>query len=123
MILRHTAGAITAAVGLLFVLTILVNFLPQSWQNDINKWIPAERGQSRSGRRAPAAAGRVDVLGLGRVRGAGRLRGDGDDRRSDPLPQARRITGAAPGSGGGPGIAPARRPAAFRGESAGELRD
>ena len=122
MILRHTAGAITAAVGLLFVLAILVNFLPQSWQNDINKWIPLNAGE-QVWRTSAAAPGRAHVLGLDRIRGAGRLRGDRDDRRSDPLPQARRITGAAPGSGGGPGIAPARRPAAFRGESAGELRD
>ena len=45
MILRHTAGAITAAVGLLFVVAILVNFMPQSWQNDVNKWIPLDAGE------------------------------------------------------------------------------
>ena len=44
MILRHTAGAITAAIGLLFVLSILVNFLPQSWQDHVNKWVPAIAG-------------------------------------------------------------------------------
>jgi ABC-2 type transport system permease protein len=43
-ILRHTAGAITAAIGLLFVLTVLVNFLPQSWQNHVDKWMPAMAG-------------------------------------------------------------------------------
>jgi ABC-2 type transport system permease protein len=43
-ILRHTAGAITAAIGLLFVLSILVNFLPHSWQVDVNKWMPAIAG-------------------------------------------------------------------------------
>jgi len=43
-ILRHTAGAITAAIGLLFVLSILVNFLPQSWQNNVDKWMPAIAG-------------------------------------------------------------------------------
>ena len=43
-ILRHTAGAITAAIGLLFVLSILVNFLPQSWQNNVDKWMPAISG-------------------------------------------------------------------------------
>jgi hypothetical protein len=31
-------------VGLLFVVTILVNFLPMSWQNDIDKWVPALAG-------------------------------------------------------------------------------
>jgi ABC-2 type transport system permease protein len=43
-ILRHTAGAITAAIGLLFVLTVLVQFLPQSWQNGVDKWTPAIAG-------------------------------------------------------------------------------
>jgi ABC-2 type transport system permease protein len=44
MILRHTAGAITASIALLFVLSILVNFLPQSWQVDLDKWMPALAG-------------------------------------------------------------------------------
>jgi ABC-2 type transport system permease protein len=43
-VLRHTAAAITAAIGLLFVVTILSNFLPQSWQNHVDKWIPANAG-------------------------------------------------------------------------------
>jgi ABC-type transport system involved in multi-copper enzyme maturation permease subunit len=44
MLLRHTAGAITASIGLLFVLSILVNFLPQSWQDHVDKWMPAIAG-------------------------------------------------------------------------------
>ncbi len=48
-ILRHTAGAITTGVGLLFVLVILSNFLPSppsGWfgQADIDKWIPFYAG-------------------------------------------------------------------------------
>jgi ABC-2 type transport system permease protein len=43
-ILRHTAGAITAAIGLLFVLSILVGFLPHSWQIHVDKWTPAISG-------------------------------------------------------------------------------
>jgi ABC-2 type transport system permease protein len=43
-LLRHTAGAITAAIGLLFVVSILVNFLPHSWQMDVDKWMPAIAG-------------------------------------------------------------------------------
>jgi ABC-2 type transport system permease protein len=43
-ILRHTAGAITAAIGLLFVLSILVNFLPHTWQIHVDKWMPALAG-------------------------------------------------------------------------------
>jgi ABC-2 type transport system permease protein len=43
-ILRHTAAAISAAIGLLFVLTVLVQFLPHSWQNNVDKWMPAISG-------------------------------------------------------------------------------
>lgn len=43
-ILRHTAAAISAAIGLLFVLTVLVQFLPSSWQNSLDKWMPALAG-------------------------------------------------------------------------------
>ena len=43
-VLRHTAGAITAGVFLLFVITIIVNFMPDSWQGDIDKWLPANAG-------------------------------------------------------------------------------
>ncbi len=39
-LLRHTAGAITAAIALLFVSSILVNFLPQSWARNVDRWIP-----------------------------------------------------------------------------------
>ncbi len=44
MILRHTAAAITAAIGLLFVASVLVHFLPESWQVNVDKWLPAIAG-------------------------------------------------------------------------------
>jgi ABC-2 type transport system permease protein len=44
LLLRHTAGAISTVVALLFVLSILINFLPSSWQNHVDKWIPADAG-------------------------------------------------------------------------------
>ena len=44
VLLRHTAAAITASIGLLFVLFVLVNFLPQNWQNHVDKWIPFNAG-------------------------------------------------------------------------------
>jgi ABC-type transport system involved in multi-copper enzyme maturation permease subunit len=44
LLIRHSAGGIGAMVGLLFVVTILVNFLPQSWQNHVDKWVPALAG-------------------------------------------------------------------------------
>ena len=52
-ILRHTAGAITAAIGLLFVLSILVNFLPGSWYDHVSKWMPAIAGSQVWVTRAP----------------------------------------------------------------------
>jgi ABC-type transport system involved in multi-copper enzyme maturation permease subunit len=42
--LRHTAGTITLGVFLLFVATVIVNFMPQSWQADIDKYLPANAG-------------------------------------------------------------------------------
>lgn len=47
-VLRHTAGAITAAIGLLFVPPIIVNFLPASWQIDITRWLPSSAGTAIS---------------------------------------------------------------------------
>jgi ABC-2 type transport system permease protein len=44
LLLRHSAAGISATVGLLFVVTILVSFLPQTWQNHVDKWIPALAG-------------------------------------------------------------------------------
>ena len=44
LLIRHSAGGIGAMVGLLFVVTILVNFLPQSWQDNVDKWVPALAG-------------------------------------------------------------------------------
>jgi len=44
LLLRHSAGAITTVVGLLFVVSILVNVLPQSWQVHVDKWMPALAG-------------------------------------------------------------------------------
>jgi len=43
-ILRHTAGAISAAIGLLFVATILAGFLPYNWAVHVDKWIPFNAG-------------------------------------------------------------------------------
>jgi ABC-type transport system involved in multi-copper enzyme maturation permease subunit len=43
-ILRHTAGAIAAAIGLLFVLPIIVQLLPESWRDDILRFVPGSSG-------------------------------------------------------------------------------
>ena len=39
-VLRYTAGAIAAAIGLLFLLPEVVGALPTPWRNDIGKFLP-----------------------------------------------------------------------------------
>jgi ABC-type transport system involved in multi-copper enzyme maturation permease subunit len=44
-LLRSTAAAISALAGILFVLPILMNFLPSSWHRDaIARWLPSNAG-------------------------------------------------------------------------------
>jgi ABC-2 type transport system permease protein len=43
-ILRHTAGAITTAIGVVFVLPILSGLLPSSWGAHINAYLPEQAG-------------------------------------------------------------------------------
>ena len=44
-LLRSTAAAITALAGVLFILPILVDFLPASWHRDaIAQWLPSNAG-------------------------------------------------------------------------------
>jgi ABC-2 type transport system permease protein len=38
-IIRNTAAAITAIIGVLFVIPVLVNLLPPSWGNDLVRWL------------------------------------------------------------------------------------
>jgi ABC-2 type transport system permease protein len=44
-ILRHTAGAITAVVGVILILSNLTGLLPDSWGRHINAWMPTNAGQ------------------------------------------------------------------------------
>ena len=46
VMLRRTAGAIAALVGLLLILPILVSFLPSPWNDNISKYLPIPAGQS-----------------------------------------------------------------------------
>jgi ABC-2 type transport system permease protein len=39
-LLRHTAGAITSAIAVLFVTFIMAQFLPHDWAVKVDKWIP-----------------------------------------------------------------------------------
>jgi len=43
-IIRHTAGAITALVGLVFVLPAVSNAFPDRWQHDFARYLPANSG-------------------------------------------------------------------------------
>jgi ABC-2 type transport system permease protein len=43
-LLRNTAAAIASLFGLLFVLPLIVRFLPSNWQDDINKYLPLNAG-------------------------------------------------------------------------------
>jgi ABC-2 type transport system permease protein len=43
-ILRRTAGAISALVGILLILPILVNFLPSPWSDNVSKYLPINAG-------------------------------------------------------------------------------
>ena len=47
-IIRNTAATITAMIGLLFVIPALVNLLPNSWQNDLMRWLPTSAARAIS---------------------------------------------------------------------------
>jgi hypothetical protein len=50
-LLRHTAGAITAAIAALFVTFIMAQFLPHDWAVKVDKWIPFFAGSQIWGTR------------------------------------------------------------------------
>ena len=45
-IIRHTAGAITAFIGLVLVLPTLVAPLPNPWGRQVAQWLPANAGEA-----------------------------------------------------------------------------
>jgi len=45
-LIRHSAGAIAAVFGLLFVLPGIVTALPSSWSNAIDKYLPSNAGEA-----------------------------------------------------------------------------
>lgn len=47
-ILRHTAGAITAVLGILLVLRVIISLLPDTWRWDALRWLPDSAGQAIS---------------------------------------------------------------------------
>jgi ABC-2 type transport system permease protein len=44
-IIRHTAGAIASAIGLLFVLPIIIQLLPNTWRWDMMRFFPDAAGR------------------------------------------------------------------------------
>jgi ABC-2 type transport system permease protein len=46
IIIRHTAGAITTLVGLVFVLPAVSQALPKNWQHDLARYLPANAGSA-----------------------------------------------------------------------------
>jgi ABC-2 type transport system permease protein len=44
-IIRHTAGAITSAIGLMFVLSIIIQILPDTWRWDVMRFFPDAAGR------------------------------------------------------------------------------
>jgi len=47
-LIRHTAGAITTVIGILFVLPILAHVLPNSWYHGLERWLPSSAGDAIS---------------------------------------------------------------------------
>ncbi len=90
-IIRHTAGAITSAIGLLFVLSIIIQLLPNTWRWDIMRFFPDAAGRVISvtvgGPDRPAP-----VVGLAAVPRHGDLGGRPRRSRRLPVPQARRLS-------------------------------
>lgn len=54
VILRHTAAAIAATTGVLFIGPVLVSFLPGRWQHAVQKWLPSTAGSRIMEIRVPA---------------------------------------------------------------------
>ena len=52
-IIRHTAGAITAILGVIFLIPALAQALPNSWYADVVRWLPGGEALSPIARSAP----------------------------------------------------------------------
>ena len=52
-IIRHTAGAITSILGVIFLIPALAQALPNSWYADVVRWLPGGEALSPIARSAP----------------------------------------------------------------------
>jgi len=53
-LIRHTAGAITTTIGIVFVLPILAGLLPSSWGAHVNGYLPEQAASVVAEQHAPA---------------------------------------------------------------------
>jgi ABC-2 type transport system permease protein len=58
-LIRRTAGAIAAVVGLVLILPVLVQGLPSSWQAAVTRYLPSAAGQAIIGRTKFAPPGHL----------------------------------------------------------------
>jgi ABC-2 type transport system permease protein len=58
-IIRHTAGAITAILGVVFLLPALAQALPGSWYQDMGRWLPGAGALSPISRSAAPLSGHL----------------------------------------------------------------
>jgi hypothetical protein len=52
-VIRHSAGAITAILGVIFLIPALAQALPSSWFNDLVRWLPGADALGPITRSAP----------------------------------------------------------------------
>jgi hypothetical protein len=52
-VIRHTAGAITVILGVIFLIPALAQALPASWYNDVVRWLPGPNALDPIARSAP----------------------------------------------------------------------
>ena len=55
-LIRHTAGAITTILGVIFLIPVLAQALPSSWYQDIVRWLPGGQALSPIASSAPPLA-------------------------------------------------------------------
>jgi len=58
-LIRRTAGAIAAVVGVILILPVLMQGLPSSWQNAVTRYLPSAAGQAIIGRTKFAPPGHL----------------------------------------------------------------
>jgi ABC-2 type transport system permease protein len=78
-VIRHTAGTIVALVGIMFVIPIVIEFLPKSWASGAQHWMLSEAGgtlitvHTADASMSPARAVLVCLLWVGATLAAGAL--------------------------------------------------